>query len=176
MSYNKNLKLYVQNINKTSKKGFYQSSLQLYSNEIYEINRKITQDGIPLENLKDQIEFLKRKYSVFKNKEKSNAYLSLLNLTDTIIYKSDATKYENLSNQLSQQLVIVTNDLNLKTQQLDEAIKANTGRKWFKIPDVYFLKNVTINKEYLIYIKEYGLPQDGVFIESILDFIRMTLT
>ena len=59
MSYNKNLKLYVQNINKTSKKGFYQSSLQLYSNEIYEINRKITQDGIPLENLKDQIEFLK---------------------------------------------------------------------------------------------------------------------
>ena len=48
MSYNKNLKLYVQNINKTSKKGYYHSSLQVYSNEIYEINRKITQDGIPL--------------------------------------------------------------------------------------------------------------------------------
>ena len=175
MSYNKNLKLYVQNINKTSKKGYYHSSLQVYSNEIYEINRKITQDGIPLENLIEQIEFLKRKYSVFKNKEKSNTYLTLLNLTDTITYKSDATTYENMTIQLNNNLLIVTNNLNNKTQQLEECLQNNTGRKWFKIPDVYFLKNVTINKEYLIYIKEYGMPQDGIFIESILDFIRMTL-
>jgi len=161
-------------MNKTSKKGYYHSSLQVYSNEIYEINRKITQDGIPLENLINQIEFLKKKYSVFKNKEKSNAYLTLLNLTDTITYKSDANTYQNLSDQLNQDLAIVTNNLNNKTQQLNECLQ-NTGRKWFKIPDVYLLKNVTINKEYLIYIKEYGLPQDGIFIESILDFIRMTL-
>jgi hypothetical protein len=119
MSYNKNIKLYVQNINKTSKKEYYHSSLQVYSNEIYEINRKITQDGIPLENLINQIEFLKKKYSVFKNKEKSNAYLTLLNLTDTITYKSDANTYENMSDQLNKDLVIATNDLNNKTHQSD---------------------------------------------------------
>jgi hypothetical protein len=175
MSYNKNLKLYVQNINKTSKKGFYHSSLQVYSNEIYEINRKITQEGIPLEKLRDQIEFLKKKYSVFKNKEKSNAYLTLLNLTDTITYKTDANTYEKLSDQLNKDLLIATNDLNNKIQQLADCLKNNTNRRWFNIPELYLVKNISINKEYLIYIREFGMPQNGIFIESLLDFIRITL-
>ena len=174
MSYNKNLKLYVQNTNKSSKKGFYHQSLQVYSNELYEINRKITQDGIPLENLIEQIEFLKKKYSVFKNKEKSNTYLTLLNLTDTITYKSDAITYETLANQLNEDLIIANNNLNDKIEQLQNCLKNSGNNRIFKIPDMYLVKNININKEYLIYIKEYGIPQDGIFIESVLEFIRIT--
>ena len=173
MSYNKNLKLYVQNTNKSSKKGFYHQSLQVYSNEIYEIYRKINEEGIPLENLTDQIEFLKKKYNVFKNKDKSFNYLSLLNLTNTVIYKSDAITYETLANQLNEDLIIANNNLNNKTEQLQNCLNSSNYRS-FQIPEMYLVKNININQEYLIYIKEYGIPQDGIFIESLLEFIRIT--
>ena len=174
MSYNKNLKLYVQNTNKSSKKGFYHQSLQVYSNEIYEIYRKINEEGIPLENLTDQIEFLKKKYNIFKNKDKSFNYLSLLNLTNTVIYKSDAITYETLANQLNEDLIIANNNLNNKTNELQNCLQNTTNFRTFKIPEMYLFKNININKEYLIYIKEYGIPQDGIFIESLLEFIRIT--
>jgi hypothetical protein len=155
--------------------SFYHLSLHIYFNEIYEINKKIAQEDIPLENLIDEIEFLKKKYSIFKNKKKLNGYLTLLNLTNTITYKSDANKYENISNQLNQDLITANNNLNNKTQQLAECLANNSNKKWFTIPEIYLIKNVSINKEYLIYIKEYGMPKNGIFIESILDFIRNTL-
>ena len=168
------MKLYVQNTNKTSKKGFYHQSLQVYSNEIYEIYRKINEDGIPLENLTDQIEFLKKKYNVFKNKDKSSNYLSLLNLTNTVIYKSDAITYETLANQLNEDLIIANINLNNTKEQLQNALKNSSNYRSFQIPEMYLVKNININQEYLIYIKEYGIPQDGIFKESLLEFIRIT--
>jgi hypothetical protein len=174
MSYNKNIKLYVQNTNKSSKKEFYHQSLQVYSNKIYEIYRKINEEGIPLENLTDQIEFLKKKYNIFKNKDKSLNYLSLLNLTNTLIYKSDAITYETLANQLNEDLIIANINLNDKTEQLQNCLQNTTNFRTFKIPEMYLVKNININKEYLIYIKEYGIPQDGIFKESLLEFIRIT--
>jgi len=175
ISNNKNLNCYAQNINKTLKKEFYHSSLQVYSNEIYEINKKITEEGIPLKIWTDKINYLKKKYSVYKNKEKSNSYLTLLNLTNTITYKSNKNIYENLSNQLNEDLIIVNNNLNTKTQQLEECLGTDPNRRWFKIPDINLIKNLSIRQEYLIYIKKYGMPQNGIFIESILEFIRITL-
>ena len=59
MSYNKNLKLYVQNINKSSRKEYYHTSSQVYLNEIYEINRKIISGEAPIENMINQLEYLK---------------------------------------------------------------------------------------------------------------------
>ena len=50
-----------KDINKTSKKGYYHSSSQVYSNEIYEINRKIISGEAPIENMINQLEYLKRK-------------------------------------------------------------------------------------------------------------------
>jgi len=154
---------------------FYHFSLQVYSNEIYEINKKIAQEGIPFENLINDIEFLKKKYSSFKNKEKSNTYLTLLNLNNTIAYKSDANKYEKLSNQLNKDLLVANNNLNDITQQLADCLANTNNKKLFKIPEIHLIKNLSINQEYLIYIKRYGMPTNGIFIESLLDFIRITL-
>ena len=171
---NKNLKFYVQNANKTSKKEFYHSSLQVYSNEIYEINNKIIQGNVPLENLINEIEFLKKKYNVYKNKEKSNVYLTLLNLTNTIRHKSDANRYQIISNDLSRNLVIVNNNLNEKIQELEACINNpnNTNSITFKLPEVKLVKNIYINKKYMIYIMEYGVPEDGIFLESLLEIIE----
>jgi hypothetical protein len=32
--------------------------------------------------------------------------------------------------------------------------------------------NTTFKKEYIIYIRDYGVPFDGIFLESILKYIR----
>jgi hypothetical protein len=175
LNNNKNLKFYVQNANKTCKKEFYHSSLQVYSNEIYEINNKIIQGNVPLENLINEIEFLKKKYNVYKNKEKSNVYLTLLNLTNTIRHKSDANRYQIISNDLSRNLVIVNNNLNEKIQELEDCLNNpnyNTNLKSFKLPEVKLVKNIYINKKYTIYIMEYGVPEDGIFLESLLEIIE----
>jgi hypothetical protein len=170
---NKNLKFYIQNSNKTSKKGYYNSSLQIYSNELYEINRKISQENIPLENLINEIEFLKKKYNVFKNKEKSNIYLTLLHLSNTILYKLEADRYQSISNDLSKNLVIANNNLNIKTKELEYYIN-KFNSKSFTIPEVNLVKNINIKQKYLTYIIQYGVPEDGIFLESLLDLIENT--
>ena len=171
---NKNLKFYIQNSNKTSKKAFYNSSLQIYSNELYEINRKISQEHIPLENLLNEIEFLKKKYNVFKNKEKSNIYLTLLHLSDTILYKLEASRYQSISNDLSKNLVIANNNLNIKTKELENCLNNKFNSNSFTIPEVNLVKNVNIKQQYLTYIIKYGVPEDGIFLESLLDLIENT--
>ncbi len=174
MSYNKNLKLYVQNINKTSRKEYYYTSAQVYLNQIYEINRKITQEGVPLEDLLDEIEYLKKKYNVFKNKDKSNAYLTLLNLSETITYKNNAQIYENLYNDASSNLITTTNELNTVKIQLEECRKncGGTIKGGFNLKPVEIKVNTGIKPEYLIYIRDYGMPSDGIFLEAILNYIR----
>jgi hypothetical protein len=182
MSYNKNLKLYIQNINKTSRKEYYHQSELVYLNEIYEINRKITQEGVPLEDMLDEIEYLKKKFNVLKNKDKSNNYLTLLNLKDTVTFKNNAITYENLYNDASSNLVIKTQQLIEKTQELEYVqsqlneclLNGGNLRRGFKIKEVNTNVNTSIKKEYIIYIQQYGMPSDGLFIESILEFIRDT--
>ena len=175
ISNNKNLKFYVQNANKTCKKQYYQSSIQVYSNEIYEINNKIIQGNVPLENLINEIEFLKKKYNVYKNKEKSHIYLTLLNLMNTIRHKADANRYQIISNDLSRNLVIANNNLDEKIKELEKCLNYDINRKAFRLPEVNLVKNIVINQKYIIYIREYGVPKDGIFLESILKMIEKKL-
>jgi len=173
MSYNKNLKFYIQNINKTSRKEYYHTSSQIYLNEIYQINKKIINEGVPLETMIDEIEYLKKKYNIFKNKDKSNAYLTLLNLINTFNYKKNAQIYEVLYNDLSGNLLIANNNLNDKIAELENCLtNCTTNRILFAIPEIGLNRNININEEYLIYIREYGMPSNGIFIESILEYIR----
>jgi hypothetical protein len=175
MSYNKNVKLYVQNINKTSRKEYYYTSAQLYLNEIYDINKKISQDGVPIEDMLDEIEYLKKKYNVIKNKDKSNNYLTLLNLTNTAAYKNDAQIYEALYNDTSQNLVITQEQLRAKQLELEVCLRNCGNRRGFELPEIKMVQKVSVKMEYVIYIRDYGMPDDGVFIESILEFIRDTI-
>ena len=169
MSYNKNLKLYVQNINKSSRKEYYHTSSQVYLNEIYEINRKIISGEAPIENMINQLEYLKRKYNVFKNKDKSNAYLTLSNLINTINYKNNAQIYQGLVNDLSENLLIANTNLNEKIEELANCL---SNKKSFTLPEISLNTNISINMEYIIYIREYGMPENGIFIETRLQYIR----
>jgi len=173
MSYNKNVKLYIQNINKTSRKEYYHISSDLFLKDVYDINRKLAQENVPLDDVIDQIEYLKKKYNVFTNKDKSNTYLTLLNLLNTATYKNDAITYQNLYIDASNNLVETQQLLEYTQNQLEECRKySGAGLKGFRLPPVDVKINTNIKQEYIIYIREYGFPSDGIFIEALLTYIR----
>jgi len=173
MSKNYNLKLYVHNINKTSQKEYYYQSSQVYLKEIYNINKKITEEGVPIEELIDEIKYIKSKYNIFKNKDKSNAYLTLVNLENTATYKKDLNTYKQLYTDASNTLVETNIELTNALKELDDCKKnCNNVSNGFRIKDVALNINTAFNTEYIYYIKDYGMPFDGVFLEPILKYIR----
>jgi hypothetical protein len=175
MSYNKNLKLYVQNVNKTSAKEYYHQSQQLYLNEIFEINRKIVEEGVPVGDMIDEIDYILNKYKIFKNKERSNAYLTLINLKETVTYKSERDELQIIITDLSENLQTTTELLEEKTKQLEDCLAHCGGRRGFRLDPFEMTINTKIKHEYTIYIKEYGMPEDGIFLETILELIRRTM-
>ena len=169
----KNVSIYIQNKNKASNKSMYHQSSYVYSNEIYNINKKITEEGVPIEDMLDEIKYIKSKYNIFKNKDKSNAYLTLLNLENTATYKKDLNTYKQLYTDASNTLVETNIELTNALKDLEDCKKiCNGGGSGFKIKDMSINVNTAFNTEYIYYIKDYGMPFDGIFLEPILKYIR----
>ena len=169
----KNVLIYIQNNNKRSIKGMYHQSSDVYSDEIYNINKKITQEGVPLEDMLDEIAYIKSKYNVLKNKDKSNAYLTLLNLENTVTYKKDLNTYKQLYVDASNTSVNNNIELIQALKNLEDCKKlCNKGDVGFKIKEMSLNVNTAFNIEYIYYIKDYGMPFNGIFLEPILKYIR----
>lgn len=169
----KNVTIYIQNKNKGSNKSMYHQSSDVYLKEIYNINKKITEEGVPIEDMLDEIKYIKSKYNIFKNKDKSNAYLTLLNLENTVTYKKDLNTYKQLYIDASNTSVNNNIELIQALKDLEDCKKfCNNGGAGFKIKDMSINVNTAFNTEYIYYIKDYGMPFDGIFLEPILKYIR----
>lgn len=169
----KNVTIYIQNKNKGSNKSMYQQSSNVYSNEIYNINKKITEEGVPLEDMLDEIAYIKSKFNVFKNKDNSNTFLTLLNLENTVTYKKDLNTYKQLYIDASNTSVNNNIELIQALKDLEDCKKfCNKGDVGFKIKEMSLNVNTAFNIEYIYYIKDYGMPFNGIFLEPILKYIR----
>ena len=152
----------------------YRRSSFLFINEINTINIKIAQ-GVPLENMLDEINYITSKFNIFKTKVKSNSLTTLQNLKDTVTYKNELTEIQSVNIDTSNTIIQYKQELETALKDLEECTRlCNNGgiSSGFQIKDVSLDVNTTFKKEYLIYIKDYGIPSDGIFIESILKYIK----
>jgi len=174
MGYNKNLKLYVQNKNTTGKMSLYQQSAEIYQEEIDVINTKIF-NGISVEKMLDEINYIIRKMSIFKTKIKPTTLSTLQNLKNTLTYKKELATVKVLYSDTSTALIQVNTDLENALKNLAECKRLcnSTSKKTgFKIKDILLNINTSFKKEYMIYIRDYGMPLDGIFLEPVLKYIR----
>lgn len=203
MSYNKNLKLYIQNSNKTSSQEFYHRSTDLYSNEIDKINKKISR-GVPIKNIINEIKYIIRKFTVLKTVAKSNTVSkaivnsntlskdivnlnivskamvisntlsSLENLENVLTYKTELETVKILFTDSNNTLTEINQNLEITLKNLADCKRLcnNNQKSGFKINDVSLNVNTIFKKEYIIYIKDYGVPLNGIFLEPILKYIR----
>lgn len=173
MSYNKNLKLYVQNKNTTGKMSIYQQSAEIYQEEIDTINKKIF-NGISVEKMLDEINYIIRKMSIFKTKIKPNTLSTLQNLKNTLTYKKELAEVKILYSDTNNELNQTNKDLENTLKKLADCRRLCNGSKksGFKIKDILLNINTTFKKEYMIYIRDYGIPLDGIFLEPVLKYIR----
>jgi len=156
----------------------YRRSSFLFINERYNINKKIIQNGVPLENMLDEIKYIAHKFDIFKTKIKSNAFYELEYLQDTLTYKNELqsvqllyTDISNTSVQFKQELDTALKDLEYYKNVYDNQY-GSSSRSGFQIKDMSLNINTSLKKEYIIYIKNYGIPSDGIFLESILNYIK----
>ena len=174
MSYNKNLKLYVQNKNTTGKMSLYQQSAEIYQEEIDAINKKIF-NGIPVEKMLNEINYIIRKTSIFKTKIKSTTLSTLQNLKNTLTYKKELAEVKVLYSDTSTELNQINNDLENTLKKIADCKRlcnSSSKKAGFKIKDILLNNNTTFKKEYMIYIRDYGVPLDGIFLEPVLKYIR----
>lgn len=172
MSYNKNLKLYVQNSNKSGKTEMYHQVAQLYQEEINNINKKIS-NGIPLERALNEIKSLMHKFSIYKTIVKPNTLLGLQQLKNNITYKKELENVKLLYTNTSNTLIQIKQDLEYALINLADYKKSyNNKKSGFKINDVSLNINTELKKEYIIYIRDYGVPLNGIFLEPILKYIK----
>lgn len=153
----------------------YARSPYIFANELRKINNKISQDE-PLENMIDEINYITRKFDIFKTKIKPRTFTALQNLKDTVSYKNELKSIQSSYTDTSNTLIQSKKDLETALKDLEDCEKLcnNNGgvRSGFKIKDVTLVVNTTFKKEYLIYIRDYGIPTDGIFLESILKYIK----
>lgn len=153
----------------------YARSPYIFANELRKINNKISQDE-PLENMIDEINYITRKFDIFKTKIKPRTFTALQNLKDTVSYKNELKSIQSSYTDTSNTLIQSKKDLKTALKDLEDCEKLcnNNGgvRSGFKIKDVTLVVNTTFKKEYLIYIRDYGIPTDGIFLESILKYIK----
>ena len=153
----------------------YARSPYIFANELRKINNKISQDE-PLENMVDEINYITRKFDIFKTKIKPRTFTALQNLKDTVSYKNELKSIQSSYTDTSNTLIQSKKDLETALKDLEDCEKLcnNNGgvRSGFKIKDVTLVVNTTFKKEYLIYIRDYGIPTDGIFLESILKYIK----
>jgi DNA repair exonuclease SbcCD ATPase subunit len=153
----------------------YTRSPFIFANEVRKINNRISQEE-PLENMLDEINYITRKYDIFKTKIKSSTFTALQNLKDTVSYKKELNSIQSSYTDTSNTLIQSKKDLETALKDLEDCEKLcnNNGgvRSGFKIKDVTLVVDTTFKKEYLIYIRDYGIPTDGIFLESILEYIK----
>jgi hypothetical protein len=153
----------------------YNRSSFLFINEINNINKKITQDGIPLENMLDEIKYVSSKFDIFKTKVKSPPLILLQNLEKTVAYKNELNIIESLYTDTSNTFIQSKQELDKAIKDLEECKRLcnnSYGSSGFQIKDMSLNINTTFKKEYIIYIRDYGIPSDGIFLESILKYIK----
>jgi hypothetical protein len=153
---NKNIIFYPNNKNKSSKVSCYYSSYSVYTKEINEINTNFINGADPLK-LIETIDKLLSKMNLLKNKENYYNYLPLKNL---FLLIDNNYKKEKLAK-------LVNNKINEKIS-LDE-------NKILFTNDIVLSTNININKDYIKYILEYGLPEHGLFLPSKLYLIKKVL-
>jgi hypothetical protein len=153
---NKNITFYPNNKNKSSKVSCYYSSYNIYTKEFNEINNNFINGTDPIK-LIESTDALLSKMNLLKDKEHYHNYLPLKNfflVIDNNYKKTKLAKSANIKiNEkilLDENKILFTNDIVLST-------------------------NININKDYIKYILEYGLPEHGLFLPSKLYLIKKVL-
>ena len=152
-STNKNVTFYPHNKNKNSKKQAYYSTNNLYIKEINEINKKLIKGEDNLE-LINKIACLLKKMKIFKGSNNFNTFLPLKNL----LFCVD-------NNHLLNQSEIMDNFI-VQEEEVENNMEVFITKK------INVESNVKINQDYINYIKEYGLPDKGIFLPSKLYLMK----
>jgi hypothetical protein len=153
---NKNIIFYPTNKNKSSKVSCYYSSYNIYTKEINEINNNFINGTDPIK-LIETTDALLSKMNLLKDKENYYNYLPLKNFFLVIDNNYKKVKLNKL----------VNNKINEKFS-LDE-------NKILFSNDIVLTTNINIKKDYIKYILEYGLPEQGLFLPSKLYLIKKVL-
>lgn len=152
---NKNAVFYPHNKNKSNKKQFYYSTKNIYIKEINEINNKFIQ-GADNTKLMKSIDNLLNRMNLMKDFQNYNTYLPLKNLL--IYIDNDFTK--------SKEKEI------LEIKDKVDIITVSDNKEVFITDKINIESNIKLNPDYIKYIKEYGLPENGIFLPSKLYLIK----
>ena len=153
---NKNPVFYPQNKNKSNKKQFYYSTKNIYIKEITEINKKFIQ-GVDNIILMKSIDNLLNKMNLMKDFQNYKTYLPLKNLLIYIDNNFTRCKEEEI--------------LEIKEKEV-ESIIVSDNKEVFITNKINIESNLKLNQDYIKYIKEYGLPENGIFLPSKLYLIK----
>lgn len=139
------------------------------SNKIKEVQKKLP-DNINLDEIDAYtIELLRyaiRMEELDRNHMNSLVYLQLKGLLEQLdnnnrllLLQNEIDRLNNLVNELQNELAECSND----------------GKKKFIDQEIGFNKNTEIKTEYIKYMIEYGVPEDGIFDPSKLNRIKIEL-
>jgi len=152
---NKNAVFYPHNKNKSNKKQFYYSTKNIYIKEITKINKKFIQ-GADNSKLMKSIDNLLNRMNLLKDFQNYNTYLPLKNLL--IYIDNDFTR--------SKEREI------LEIKDTVDIIPDSDNKEVFITDKINIESNIKLNQDYIKYIKEYGLPENGIFLPSKLYLIK----
>lgn len=103
MSFNKNVKLYRQNLNKSSNKEFYYTAINVYVEEAYQLSKDLLSGKGNMEDIRSKAQFLLDRLNVFSFPDKYNVYyllqLIVRDATNFIINKNTMTMEKIYINQ-----------------------------------------------------------------------------
>lgn len=161
---NKYIKNYYTNtttMGKNANKPYYASSSNIYLDEIYKINKDINDGIVPINQILENINILINKYKLIFNYANDNSYLILLNLLKIIQENVQIINLNNEIAQLMEQIEILENTEHICT----------CSRSGFTFDPIDTNINTTIKLDYTYYIKTCGIPNDGIYLQNILDII-----
>lgn len=156
---NKNVIFYPNNKYKSHKVQCYYSAYNIYTKEINEINLQFI-EGSDNNKLIQSIDVLLKKMNLFKDKENYNNYLPLKNLFLFIDSSYKKKKLNKINKVLENKNII------------EEQLLVDRENTFFITNNITINTDIKINKEFIDYIKEYGLPENGIFLPSKLYLLK----
>lgn len=147
---------------KNISKAYYTTGDNLIDDVTY-INKLILA-GTPIETVSALLQKLLKKQELFSNYKNMAQYVNLKSLLISVdqsyLYNDFKDRLQNILDELARLRAECEPVIQTTNVELDKTIT---------------VQDVSIKREYIIYIQMYGFPEDGNFLPSKLDEIKLSL-